>query len=75
MMCFELDQFFEHKKQEEQASEFLSGDLHFTEEERREKYAITWVLMALTRAMDTLYMQINDPNSRLGLLLQEYLDS
>ena len=33
----------------------------------------TWVLMALTRVIDTLYIQIDDENSEFGNLIKQYL--
>jgi hypothetical protein len=42
-------------------------------EERKKMYAATWVLMAMTRVIDTLYIQINDPNSEFGKVVLEYL--
>lgn len=73
VVCLELDLFYERKKREETAASYLSDDLYLSEDERRQKYAATWVLMALTRPIDTLYIQINDPNSELGVILAKYL--
>ena len=75
VMCLELDEFYERKKQDTIASKFLSEDLLLTENQRKQKYAMTWVLMALTRAIDTLYIQISDSNSELGKIFQKYIDS
>lgn len=72
VMCFEIDEFYERKKWDDDAVKYLSDDLFLSEEERRQKYAATWVLMALTRAMDTLYIQVNDVNSEFGKILYEY---
>jgi len=70
--CLEIDAFFEMKKQEEQAAQYLANDLFLDEEQRRTRYAAHWVLLALTRAIDTLYIQVNDPASELGKLLMAY---
>ena len=40
-------------------------------EDRKAMFAATWVLMALTRAMDTLYITC-DPTTKIGELLKEY---
>ena len=69
VMCLELDKFYERKKAEDIALNFLSDDLLLTDEERRQRYAMTWVLMALTRAMNGLFIYISDVNSELGKLL------
>ena len=73
VVCLELDLFYERKKGEETAASYLSDDLYLSEDERRQKYAATWVLMALTRPIDTLYIQVNNPNSELGVILAKYL--
>lgn len=75
VMCLGLDVFYERKKNDEQALKFLAGDvgeLLLTEKDRRRRYAMTWVLMALTRPMDGLYIHIRDQASELGKVLFEY---
>lgn len=72
-VCLDLDLFYQRKYDEEIASTYLSDDILLTVEERKEKYAANWVLMALTRAMDTVYIHLNDANSRLGKVLQKYM--
>lgn len=74
VVCFDLDLFYERKKQEELAASYLSDDLYLSEEERRKKYAATWVLMALTRPIDTLYVHINDSDSELGQIVKKYIE-
>lgn len=69
VICLELDKFYDRKKNEDDALKFLSDDLLITDEERRQRYAMTWVLMALTRAMDGLFIYISDENSELGKIL------
>ena len=36
-------------------------------------YAATWILMAITRVIDTLYLQINDKDSEFGKFVSEYV--
>ena len=74
VMCFDIDLFYDRKKNEDAAALFCSDDLLMTEDMRRSKYAATQVLMALTRAMDTLYIEIHDINSELGKIIMEYID-
>lgn len=69
---FALDRYFDHKSKDDKASLYLLNDLYATDEHRRNAYAITSVLMALTRAIDTLYINIKDKDSVLGKLLLEY---
>ena len=42
--------------------------------ERRNMFAATWVLMALTRVIDTLYIQLDDENSEFGKVVKKYLE-
>jgi hypothetical protein len=42
-------------------------------EDRKNMYAATWLLMAMTRTIDSLYIQINDRNSDFGKVVDEYL--
>ena len=72
VFCLEIDAFFEMKKQEEQAAQYLANDLFLDEEQRRTRYAAHWVLLALTRAIDTLYIHVKDSASELGQLLIAY---
>ena len=79
--CFSIDKFFKLKKEHPDAEKFLlteeKGDtrnLFLTNEERRNMCAATWVLMALTRVIDTLYIQIDDENSEFGKVIKKYLE-
>ncbi|MCK6158173.1 hypothetical protein KZX29_05095 [Moraxella osloensis] len=74
-MCLELDKFYERKQKDPIAAKYRSDDLLLTEEDRRKKYAMIWVLMALTRAINSIYIQISDSSSELGKLLLEYINS
>jgi hypothetical protein len=73
--CFSLDKFFDKKRKEPNAEKYLLGDLLLSQknEKRKSMYAATWVLMAITRVIDTLYIQIDDENSELGKIAKEYL--
>jgi len=35
-------------------------------------FAGTWALMAITRAIDTLYLKLENPNSDFSKLVMEY---
>lgn len=79
--CFDLDVFFEKKMAEDDAEKFLIDsekednmqDLFITNDERKRIYAATWVLMAMTRAIDTIYIKISDANSELGRTMEKFL--
>ncbi|EJU31597.1 MULTISPECIES: UvrD-helicase domain-containing protein [Capnocytophaga] len=76
--CFRLDTFFDGKYEDENAERTLLNKKRYnnqdlTNEKRKQIYATNWLLMALTRAIDTLYIQINDKNSYIGELVCEYI--
>ncbi|MDN3586095.1 DUF2075 domain-containing protein [Pedobacter aquatilis] len=64
-----LDSYFNHKREAEEAAKHLADDLFLSEDERKDKYAAIWCLMAFTRPMDTLYIQLDSPISRFSRLL------
>lgn len=77
--CFRLDYFFNFKYGEKKAERFSLSEKKYnnqdlTNEKRKLIYATNWLLMALTRAIDTLYIQINDKNSYIGKLVCEYIE-
>lgn len=61
-----LDSYFEHKRRSDEAAKHLADDLFLSEEERRDKFAALWCLMAFTRPMDTLYIQLDNPASEFS---------
>ena len=76
--CFGLDTFFTLKHKEEKAERTLLNKKRYnnqelTNEKRKQIYTTNWLLMALTRAIDTLYIQINNKNSYIGELVCEYI--
>ena len=73
--CFDIDKFFSRKRKDPDAEKFLIEDplLNQDNEHRKNMYAATWALMALTRVIDTLYIQINDRNSEFGKVVVEYV--
>lgn len=72
VLCFALDQYFIHKSNDDEASLFLLDDLFISDQDRKNTYAITAVIMALTRAIDSLYINIKSEQSLLGKVLLEY---
>lgn len=80
--CFHLDKFFDAKLLEDEAEKFLIDDekdlniqsLFISNEDRKRMYAATWVLMALTRVIDTLYIHIDNEDSELGKVVRDYID-
>ncbi|MCP1301485.1 DUF2075 domain-containing protein [Chryseobacterium sp. S0630] len=72
VFCFALDQYFVHKYNDDDASMYLLNDLYYSDNDRRNAYAITAVIMAMTRAINSLYINIKDSESTLGKVLLEY---
>src|SRR5690606_10181406 len=65
VVCEKLDLFFERKFEHPEAENFLVGEekglnmqdmFLLSNDDRKAMFAATWALMALTRAMDTLYI-------------------
>ncbi|WP_312820434.1 UvrD-helicase domain-containing protein [Kaistella carnis] len=72
VFCFALDKYFDNKTKDDAASLYLLDDLYATDLFRKNTYAITAVLMALTRAIDSLYINIIEEDSVLGKIFLEY---
>lgn len=69
--CFDLDTFFDKKRGEPDAEKYLT-DTVFALDDRKSMYAATWALMAMSRAIDTMYIRIANVNSELGKAIIEY---
>lgn len=74
VMCFSLDRFFENKANEDEADNYLLNDLfdQLTPLQRREKYAATWVLMAVTRCIENCYIQLLNPQSSMYKCIENF---
>lgn len=59
IMAFSLDVLFEIKYNDDEADKNIEDNLFISEEERRTRYAANWLIMALTRAMDTIYINVD----------------
>lgn len=70
--CFDIDLFFDQKQAEPDAERYLIDDLHYSLQDRKSMFAATWVLMALTRAIDSLYIQLRSENSSFGKVIMAY---
>lgn len=82
--CLGMDSFFKRKRAEDDAELFMVEDekknktldlYKYTNEDRKDMYAATWALMAATRAMDTLYIQVDNVNSDFGRAILLYAKS
>lgn len=69
VVCLKFDRFIEHLK--EHFPKYDSDSLALeSKEERLKKYLWMWTMMAFTRAIDTLVITIEDPQSKVGQLLK-----
>jgi len=66
-----LDEFFECKKSNAEFSDDSRMDIFFEEEAASLDYAKKWLMIPLTRAIDTLVLHISDPTSYVGGVLRE----
>ncbi|HAT66712.1 MAG TPA: hypothetical protein DCS66_19335, partial [Flavobacteriaceae bacterium] len=57
---------------EDEADNFLLENVLLTPIERKNMYAATWVLMALTRAIDTCYLELEHLESPLSKAIQSF---
>ena len=71
VVCFALDEFFEHKVNHAEISDSEKGDIFFDEEESALTYAKKWLMIPLTRAIDTLVIHIADEDSFVGRALHD----
>ncbi len=79
--CFNIDKFFNQKREDPDAEKFLINDekelgiqsLFVTNDNRKDMFAGTWALMAITRAIDTLYLKFDNPDSQFSKLVLEYV--
>jgi hypothetical protein len=63
-MCFDINGFFDSKWNEDEADNFLLNEI-MEPETRKDKYAATWIIMALTRAIDTCYLEVSNSDNLL----------
>ena len=70
-MNFALDEFFDYKRGRAQISESERSDMFFDEQEAANGYAKKWIMIPLTRAIDTLVIHVSDPNLYVGKVVME----
>lgn len=65
-----FDKFYKYKLEIYETPK--AGQMNFkSPEERRKEFAARWLLIPLTRAIDTLVLHIEDPNSHISRILKE----
>lgn len=68
---FALDEFFDYKRGRAQFNESERSGLFFDEQEAAIDYAKKWIMIPLTRAIDTLVIHVSDPDSYVGKVLMK----
>ena len=73
VVCMDFDKFVEEKD-----SEYVEGEIDSllleSPEEHKKKYIYNWVMIPLTRAIDTLVITLNDCESDIGRMLKSIAD-
>ena len=80
VLCMHLDTFFDKRFDDPEAEKFLIGneiemltkDVLLSNIDRKKMFAATWALMAATRAIDTLYINIKDKGSEIGTAIADF---
>ena len=70
-VCLNFDEFIEYKKNQAKKMSFPQGLSLDSEKDRRDEYVKLWSLIPLTRAMDTLIITLNNPDSEIGRILKK----
>lgn len=68
---FGFDEFFEYKKSNAEFGDEREQNIFFEEESASLDYAKRWLMIPLTRAIDTLVLHVSDRTSYVGGVLQE----
>ncbi len=73
VVCMDFDIFINEKD-----AEYVEGDVDSlvleSPEERKKKYMYNWMMIPLTRAIDTLVITLNNPESDIGKTLKTISD-
>lgn len=70
VVCFALDNFFDHKKDKAEISNDARQSLFYDQELASIEFAKKWLMIPLTRAIDALIIHIEDPDSYVGQVLK-----
>ncbi len=71
VVAFGLDDFFKLKKAKAEFSKDAQALLGFEKDTASLEYANKWLMIPLTRAIDTLVLHITDPKSYVGQMLKD----
>lgn len=70
---FALDEFFEDKRCHAEFTDAERDDMYFDRDAAALDYARRWVMIPLTRAIDTLVIHVNDKESYVGKVVMDLL--
>lgn len=70
VVCFALDKFFDHKKDKAEISDEARESLFYDQDLASIEFAKKWLMIPLTRAIDSLIIHIEDPESYVGQVLK-----
>lgn len=65
-ICFEIDTFVARKMDEYTVTDPVDAFLLESKEDKRKRYLINWLLLPLTRAIDTIIITLKDPGSDIS---------
>lgn len=72
VVCDGLDLLYDHLINNWKPT---GNELGFDQEKKKERYAMLWTMMPLTRPIDTLVITLKDPNSKIGKMLKELAET
>ncbi len=70
VVCFNLDDFYRYKMQSHLERGAAPGDMFVSREQAAQLFAARWCMIPLTRAIDTLVLQVRDFDSPPGRALK-----
>jgi hypothetical protein len=71
VVAFGIDEFFDLKVRTAQVSETQRSDMFYEESAAALEYAKKWIMIPLTRAIDTLVLHVKDETSYMGRILRD----
>lgn len=71
VVCLEFDEFLKYKIETFKEDDSREQTSLMSFDEKRDEFVYLWSLIPLTRAIDTLIITLNDPNSKIGKILRE----
>lgn len=74
-VCLNFDILVENKMNDFKDMDFSDSIVLESNEEQLRKYVYQWVLMPLTRPIDTLVITLHNPDSEIGKLIKNVADS